>query len=580
VFALNRNDYFGPVCDDDWSDVAATVVCKQLGFSTGKATIESKFGRVPMDFAMDDVVCTGEEATIQECDYIWDDNCNSGEGAGVVCHGGDAETTTVDTPTTTTVDIATTTAGTEPTTTEIATTTMQAYYVELKDGNGYNSGNLFAVNSNGYFGPVCDDDWSDVAAAVVCKQLGFITGVAYWASHFGNVPSEFAMDNVECTGEEATIQDCDYVSTSDCSADEGAGVMCEFEGERDNVQLKDGNGYNTGNVFALNRNDYFGPVCDDDWSDVAATVVCKQLGFSTGKATIESKFGRVPMDFAMDDVVCTGEEATIQECDYIWDDNCNSGEGAGVVCHGGDAETTTVDTPTTTTVDIATTTAGTEPTTTEIATTTMQAYYVELKDGNGYNSGNLFAVNSNGYFGPVCDDDWSDVAAAVVCKQLGFITGVAYWASHFGNVPSEFAMDNVECTGEEATIQDCDYVSTSDCSVDEGAGVMCEFEGERDNVHLKDGNGYNTGNVFALNRNDYFGPVCDDDWSDVAATVVCKQLGFSTGKAVMGSTYGLVPSNFAMDDILCTGEEATIQECAYISHDDCNSNEGAGVVCE
>ena len=31
------------------------------------------------------------------------------------------------------------------------------------------SGNVFAVNSDGFFGPVCDDGWDNLAAMVVCR---------------------------------------------------------------------------------------------------------------------------------------------------------------------------------------------------------------------------------------------------------------------------------------------------------------------------------------------------------------------------------------------------------------------------
>ena len=98
---------------------------------------------------------------------------------------------------------------------------------------------------------------------------------------------------------------------------------------------------------------------------------------------------------------------------------------------------------------------------------------MELRDGNGYSSGNVFALNSNGYLGPVCDDDWSDVAATVVCKQLGFSSGFARWESSFGSVPTDFAMDNVQCTGEAETIQQCVYNLDDNCNINEGAGVEC-----------------------------------------------------------------------------------------------------------
>merc|ERR1711892_1643903 len=98
------------------------------------------------------------------------------------------------------------------------------------------------------------------------------------------------------------------------------------------VELIDGDGYSTGNVYVVNANSVYGPVCDDNWGDEEATVVCRQLGFSSGTATHGTYFGPVPDQFAMDDVICSGYEATIQECEYSTSDNCGPGEGAGVIC--------------------------------------------------------------------------------------------------------------------------------------------------------------------------------------------------------------------------------------------------------
>ena len=42
-------------------------------------------------------------------------------------------------------------------------------WVELRGGEDDLSGNVFAVNSDGFFGPVCDDGWDPAAAMVVCR---------------------------------------------------------------------------------------------------------------------------------------------------------------------------------------------------------------------------------------------------------------------------------------------------------------------------------------------------------------------------------------------------------------------------
>ena len=98
--------------------------------------------------------------------------------------------------------------------------------MELIGGDGYSTGNLFVVNENNFYGPVCDDDWGYEEALVACRQLGFTSGIETTSSHFGPVPDQFAMDNVICSGYEATIQECQYSPSDDCGSGEGAGVIC------------------------------------------------------------------------------------------------------------------------------------------------------------------------------------------------------------------------------------------------------------------------------------------------------------------------------------------------------------------
>ena len=41
------------------------------------------------------------------------------------------------------------------------------------------------------------------------------------------------------------------------------------------LRLVGGNGVTFGNVYVVNRNDYYGPVCDDGWTNTSANVVCR-----------------------------------------------------------------------------------------------------------------------------------------------------------------------------------------------------------------------------------------------------------------------------------------------------------------
>ena len=59
----------------------------------------------------------------------------------------------------------------------------------------------------------------------------------------------------ECPGSDEDLQTC---NTETCL-----------------LRLVGGNGVTFGNVYVVNRNDYYGPVCDDGWTNTSASVVCK-----------------------------------------------------------------------------------------------------------------------------------------------------------------------------------------------------------------------------------------------------------------------------------------------------------------
>jgi len=107
-------------------------------------------------------------------------------------------------------------------------------------------------------------------------------------------------------------------------------------------------------------------------------------------------------------------------------------------------------------------------------TTSGYGNYVELRGGTDH-SGNVYAVNRNGFLGPVCDDgiENSYAVANVVCRQLGFSYGNPHGGSYYGSVSNDFAMDSVSCSGSETTIQECSYSTLENCDYYEGFGVYC-----------------------------------------------------------------------------------------------------------
>ena len=133
---------------------------------------------------MDNVVCFNEDKTLQDCSYTDEtqENCGSDEGAGVNClyygswgswsswsscsktcgKGIEMRTRECEDP----GNAGTICLGSS---TERRSCRTANCPVELIGGNGNSYGNLFVTNDNGYFGPVCDDGWTDTAATVVCR---------------------------------------------------------------------------------------------------------------------------------------------------------------------------------------------------------------------------------------------------------------------------------------------------------------------------------------------------------------------------------------------------------------------------
>ena len=99
--------------------------------------------------------------------------------------------------------------------------------------------------------PVCDDQWDLLDAQVaidawsnslkymsytihpyqvVCTQLGLGPAVAATTKgFFGPAEGEYLLDNVECSGAEGSIMDCEVLSAPNCDSTEAAGVICSSE---------------------------------------------------------------------------------------------------------------------------------------------------------------------------------------------------------------------------------------------------------------------------------------------------------------------------------------------------------------
>uniref|UniRef100_A0A3Q2T3M3 Neurotrypsin n=1 Tax=Fundulus heteroclitus TaxID=8078 RepID=A0A3Q2T3M3_FUNHE len=316
--------------------------------------------------------------------------------------------------------------------------------VRLVGGRSESEGRVELFHA-GQWGSICDDQWDHNDAEVVCRQLG-LSGVARaWSqAHFGKGTGRVWLDEVRCSGNELTLEQCPKSAWGEhnCLHSEDAGVSCSALTDG-TTRLVGGAGSHEGRLEIFYRGQW-GTVCDDGWTASNTQVVCRQLerGFSCGRMAYV-----LHGPILLDDVSCTGKEPSLLLCnkrEWLRHD-CTHLEDVNIVCSSDDR--------------------------------LQPGIPVRLVGGESSREGRVELFLS-GQWGTVCDDGWTDQDAEVVCRQLGY-SGVAKARvmAYFGEGTGPIHVDNVKCNGEERSLADCikQKPGTHNCRHSEDAGVICDY---------------------------------------------------------------------------------------------------------
>ncbi|XP_052790080.1 neurotrypsin-like [Mya arenaria] len=214
--------------------------------------------------------------------------------------------------------------------------------IRLVGGSNQYNGRVEILH-DGAWGTVCDDEFTDTNALVVCKMLNYPTAGAKAITNLIDLPiapSQIWLDQFRCTGCEQSIVDCLHLlpwGSHDCLHNEDVGVVCSSTASNTDIRLIGGSNQYSGRVEIF-HNDIWGTVCNNELDDTNAAVVCRMLNLPTAGARVITNligYPTAPVQIWLADVSCSGCEKSFDDCyhsNLLDSHNCSHNEDVGVVC--------------------------------------------------------------------------------------------------------------------------------------------------------------------------------------------------------------------------------------------------------
>ncbi|XP_030256802.1 scavenger receptor cysteine-rich type 1 protein M130-like [Sparus aurata] len=152
--------------------------------------------------------------------------------------------------------------------------------VRLVNGTSLCSGRLEVTSdqsnqsnqSNQWWSLVCEADFDQRDAEVVCRELGCGAPSVLWGALYGEVEAPMLTKEFQCEGNESALLDCRSSGSArnTCSPGKAVGLTCS-----ERVRLVGGSSRCAG-ALEVKQGDWR-PVYDSNWTLTSAAVVCREL---------------------------------------------------------------------------------------------------------------------------------------------------------------------------------------------------------------------------------------------------------------------------------------------------------------
>ncbi|XP_034074476.1 LOW QUALITY PROTEIN: deleted in malignant brain tumors 1 protein-like, partial [Gymnodraco acuticeps] len=401
--------------------------------------------------------------------------------------------------------------------------------VRLLGGTGLCSGRL-EVNSNQSnqsdpsWSSVCEADFDQQDAQVVCRQLGCRAPSVLQGALYGEGEAPMGTKEFQCGGHESALLDCSSASErSTCSPGRAVSLTCS-----EPVRLVGGESRCAGDLEVKHHREWR-PVWVPLWTLKAAGVACRELDCGSAVSVGERKSSFRPVWGILSD--CARSGSALREC--------------AVSSYSSNVLTLTCSEP------------------------------VRLVGGESRCSGAL-EVRLQGEWRPVeSSPPWTLKAAGVACRDLDCGSAASVGEREESSERSVWRIRSA-CVQYGSALRECAAASSSSHFLT----LTCS-----DSVRLVNGTSLCSGrlevNSNQSNQSDpSWSSVCEADFDQQDAQVVCRQLGCGAPSVLQGALYGGGEAPMGTKEFQCGGHESALLDCSSASErNTCSPGRAVSLTC-
>ncbi|XP_074492679.1 scavenger receptor cysteine-rich type 1 protein M130-like isoform X4 [Sebastes fasciatus] len=481
------NQWWSSVCEADFDQQDAEVVCRELGCGAPSVLQGALYGEVEDPMWTKEFHCGGNESALLDCRSSDSDRniCSPGKAVGLTC----------------------------------------SESVRLVGGNSRCAGTL-EVKHQGDWRPVGDYYWTLKEAAVACRELDCGSAVSVGERIESSYRSVWRIMS-DCVQSGSSLRDCATSASSDYILD----LTCS-----DSVRLVNGTSLCSGRleVKPNQSNQGWSSVCEADFDQQDAEVVCRELGCGAPSVLQGALYGEVEDPMWTKEFHCGGNESALLDCRSSDSDRniCSPGKAVGLTC----------------------------------------SESVRLVGGNSRCAGTL-EVKHQGDWRPVSGYYSTLKEAAVACRELDCGSAVSVGERIESSYRSVWGIRS-DCVQSGSSLRDCATSASSDCILD----LTCS-----DSVRLVNGINLCSGRleVKSNQSNQGWSSVCEADFDQQDAEVVCRELDCGAPSVLQGALYGEVEDPMWTKEFQCGGNESALLDCRSSDSDrnSCSPGKAVGLTC-